>query len=159
MTMAVTDEQVAALRAYLYLRSDQEADKAEQLFKQLARSGAVEGIGELLYAAFTVAARRKFSPTWTLADIVRFVAQVRAQASDEPSLLDPAAAEHQLRTALGAKLPGYPAEEARAQTQLVLLPALADSLGLDQAGLDGLLAEARPLADQLITQQHRSSRA
>jgi len=83
--MTVTDEQVAALRAYLDIRSDKDADEAERRFRQLARHRTAEGIGELLYAAFTVAACHRFSPTWTPADIVRFVAQVRAQSSDEPS--------------------------------------------------------------------------
>src|SRR5215467_771184 len=108
--MAVTDEQVTALHAYLAVRSGDEADEAERLFKLLTRPGAAEGIGELLYAAFLIAARRKFSPTWTLADVVRFVADIRAQSSDEPDIIDPAAAEHQLRAALGERLPGHPAD-------------------------------------------------
>jgi hypothetical protein len=151
--MAVTDEQVAALRAYLSAESDDEAAEAQQLIQRLAMAATAEGIGELVYAAFVVAARRRFSPTWAHAEIIRFVAGVRALLSERPDALDARAAEHQLRAALGEKQAGYPDEEARARAQVVLLDALIQSAELDDAGLDELLAQGRRLADNLPPKQ------
>ncbi len=155
--MAVSDDQVAALRRSLSVASDQDAADAERQLMQLATPDVAEGFGHLLYAAFALAARRKFSPAWTRADVVRFVADARAHVGKDPDDLDPIAAEHQLRTALGERIPGYPPEEARARAQVILLTAL--SRDLTDAELDGLLAEARTLADQLINRQHPSGDA
>lgn len=152
--MAVSDGQVAALRRSLSAASDQDAADAERQLMHLATPDAAEGFGHLLYAAFVVAARRKFSPAWTRAALIRFVAEVRAHVCADPDDLDPAAAEHQLRTALGERIPHYPAEEARARAQVILLTALTHDLTGPE--LDGLLAEARTLADQLINRQHPS---
>ena len=150
--IAVTDEQVAALRASLSVGSAAEATGAEQQLIQLTRPDAAEGFGHLLYTAFVTAARRKFSAGWTRADLIRFVADVRAHVCMDPNDLDPAAAEHQLRTALGERIPHYPAEEDRARAQVILLTALAHDLTGPE--LDALLAEARTLADQVINGQH-----
>jgi hypothetical protein len=151
--MAVTDEQVAALRAYLGAKSDAEADEAQQLIQRLGRPGAGNSIAVLVYATFVIAARRKFSPTWTRTEIIRFVAGVRALLSERPDALDARAAEHQLRAALGERQAGYPDEEARARAQVVLLDALIQRAELDDAGLDELLAQGRRLADNLPPKQ------
>jgi hypothetical protein len=151
--VTVTDEQVAALRSYLSAQTDNDADQARQQFGRLAQADTAQGLGALLYTAFVIAARRKFSPRWTVADVVKFVADVRAQAADEPGLLDPRAAEHQLRVALGEEMPGYPDEKSRAGAQVILLPALADRLGSGPARLNDLLTQARALADQLAVGQ------
>jgi hypothetical protein len=63
--MAVTDDQVAALRAYLSARTDAGADDAERRFLTLARTGGLDVVAVLVYGTFAAAARRKFSPTWT----------------------------------------------------------------------------------------------
>lgn len=73
----------------------------------------IEGLGELLLAAFTVAARRRFSPTWNPAEIVRFVAGVRSRTDEMAALLEPSAVENQLRLALGKSIAPYPDMEAR----------------------------------------------
>ena|ERR1022692_2329821 len=151
--MAVTDEQVAALRAYLGAKSYAEADEAQQLMQRLGRPGAGNSIAALVYATFVTAARRRFSPTWTRAEIIRFVAGVRALLSERPDALDARAAEHQLRSALGEKQNSYPDDEARARSQVVLLDALIQSAELDDAGLAELLAEGRRLADDLPNKQ------
>lgn len=97
--MRVTDEQIALVRAYLA----GDAQQAERVRAQVERSGAADGAAALVYAAFAIMTRRKFSPTWTRAEAIRFTGQVRALLSDQPDLLDPLAAEQQLRGALGRK--------------------------------------------------------
>ena len=109
--MPVTDEQMVFLRAYLA----GEAEVAERVKTDLLASGTAEGFAELLYAAFVLTARQRFSPTWTRADVIRFVAQVRALLSKGPDALDPLAAEHQLRGALGEEMASYPEKEASAR--------------------------------------------
>jgi hypothetical protein len=147
--MAVTDEQVAALRAYLAARSDAETDEAQQLIQRLGRPGVGNSIAALVYATFVIAARRRFSPTWTHAEVIRYVAGIRELLSERPDALDARAAEHQLYEALGERQARYPDEEAQARAQVVLLDALIQSAELDDAGVADLLAEGRRLADDL----------
>ena len=99
--MAVTGDQVAALRAWLRAGTDAEASDAERQFLTLSRTGRLDEIGVLVGGAFAAAARRRFSPTWTSADIVRFVAEFRGSSAEAAELLSPSAAENQVRGVLG----------------------------------------------------------
>jgi hypothetical protein len=144
--MPVTDHQMVLLMAYLA----GEEEVAQRVRTELAASGTAEGFAELVYAAFVIAARRRFSPAWTRSGVIRFVAEVRALLSEQPDVLDPLAAEHQLRSALGEKMTSYPAAEDRARAQVILLDALVQSADLDDAGLHELLDEARQLAGQML---------
>jgi hypothetical protein len=147
MAMRVTDEQMVALHAYL----SGEYELAERFTSQVAGSGAADGIAELAYAAFVTAARRKFPPGWTDADVIRFVARVRARRG-QPDILDPRAAEHQIRSALGEMVTGYqPDAEARAAAHVILLDALVQDLNLDEPARVDLLNQARDLANRLLT--------
>jgi hypothetical protein len=145
--MAITDDQVAALRSYLSAGTDTEADDAERQFLTLARAGHLDGVEVLVYGTFAAAARRRFSPTWTSADIVRFVADFRGSSAEAAGLVSASAAENQLRGVLGERLTTRPDEETRGRTQLILLAAL--TLGFTPHELDGLLSEGRTLADSL----------
>jgi hypothetical protein len=138
------------MRAYLSASSDVEIAEAERQFIMLARTGDADGIGELVYAAFVIAARRAFAPTWESAGIVRFVADVRSSSPEAFGILDPKVAENQLRAALGQEPAGCSDEEARARAQLIPLAALTDRLGLTAQGLDKLLSDGSGLADDLI---------
>lgn len=82
--MAVTDEAVAALRAYLTARTEKESTDAERGFLTLSRTGHLDGIADLGYGAFAAAARRRFAPPWPSADIVRFVAGFRSSSPGQP---------------------------------------------------------------------------
>ena len=109
--MAISDEMVAAMHTYLAaLRtgSDTDLDDSDRQFLALLKADRIEGLGELLLAAFTIAARRRFSPTWSPAEIVRFVADVRSRSDEMAALLAPSAAENQLRLALGARIAPTP---------------------------------------------------
>jgi hypothetical protein len=145
--MPVTADQVAALRAYL----SRDNDEADRLNRELVESGAAEGIAELVYAAFVIASRQKFPPGWSRGEVIRFVAQVRALLSERPDILDPLAAEHQLRRALGESVTDHSGEEARARAQVVLLDALIQSMALDDVELARLLGEAQEVAGQILS--------
>jgi hypothetical protein len=68
--------------------------------------------------------------------------------TEAASLLSPAAAENQLREALGDKRAIRPSEEARACAQFLLLGAL--TIALDPRVLDEILADGRALAESAI---------
>jgi hypothetical protein len=141
----VTDEQLAALRAFLTI----DTEGTERLARHLMESGDVAGYGELVYAAFVAAVRRRFSPTWTLPKVIRFVAAARADLLQDGIEIDPRTAETLIRRALGDGIATRLEEEARVRAQIFLLIQLIDDEGLDDAGLDAFLAQARSLADQL----------
>src|ERR1035438_10625589 len=82
--MPVTDHQMVLLMAYLA----GEEEVAERVRTELAASGTAEGLAELVYAAFVIAARRRVSPAWTRSGVIRFVAPVRALLSERSGVLN-----------------------------------------------------------------------
>lgn len=141
----VSGQQMAALRASLML----DAPQAQEWRTRLHQSGDLNGFGELVYAAFLLAVRRRFTPAWTRADVVRYVGRVRARGPADDDI-DPLAAETLILRALGAAVPLRADEEATAAAQTIVLVTLIADLGLDAEGLDQFLAEARELADQWL---------
>jgi hypothetical protein len=138
----VTNEQVTALRAFLAV--DPSYDR---LARELFGSGRLHGFGELVYSAFVTAARRRFGPAWTSAQIVRFTAQARTGLRTHGIDLDPRATEILIRQALGDRVISNHDDETHAQVMLFVLGELIFDERLDAAGLDAFLAEARALAD------------
>ena len=67
---------------------------------ELALSGDLSGLAALVRAAFVIAARRKFTPRWSRAEVIGYVTQVRTLLSERPALLDPLTAEDELHSAL-----------------------------------------------------------
>jgi hypothetical protein len=154
--VAISDEMVAAMQTYLSaLHTDSEAafDESDRQFLTLLKADRIEGLGELLLAAFTVAARRRFSPTWSPAEIVRFVAGVRGRSDEMAALLRPSAAERQLRLALGQKVTPGPDMEARGRAQMLLLGVLTS--GYTPHELAAMLSESRALAEEAIAASRR----
>jgi hypothetical protein len=143
--MQVTDAQVAALRAFLVHDPDSALPMTAQLGDQ--------GMGGYLYlaeAALCVLAGRRFSPQFTRADLIRYVASVRASRIGDGSEydFDPAAAERVLRYLLGSTDVRIPDSKPRLRLVVALLDALAESELSGEAEVDALLAEARDVADQ-----------
>jgi hypothetical protein len=143
--MRVTNVQVAALRAFLM----RDPAAAVQLTTQLGD----DGIGGYLYlaeAALSVVAGWRFSPRFTSADLVRYVASVRVSrmADGAGYDLDPAAAENVLRYFLGSADVSLPDPEVRLRTVVALLDTLATSQLSSEPEVDALLTEAWELADQ-----------
>jgi hypothetical protein len=138
----VTDEQVVTLRAFLVFDP-----LYERLTRELAGTGRWHGFSDLVVSAFVTAARRRFAPTWTSAQIVRFAAQIRNGLRPHGVDLDPLATETLLRQALGDRITSNHDDTTHAQVMLYVLAELIASEHLDQAGLDAFLAEARTLAD------------
>ncbi|HZR54809.1 MAG TPA: hypothetical protein VFB06_35580 [Streptosporangiaceae bacterium] len=144
--MAVTDEHVAFLRSYL--RGDEEA-----VTRSWERIESRAGLAALVHAAFVISARQKFAPTWTRADAIRYVANVRALLSERLDVLDPRAAEQELRLALGDKAESGHSAASAAAAQLIMLNALLVSLDLDEVAVDDLLRQAREVAERILAGQ------
>jgi hypothetical protein len=148
--VTVSDTQAAALRASLMLN----ADEAQELRARLTRAGELDGLSELFYAAFVLAVRRRFAPTWTRGRIVRYVGKIRTTGSSGPDI-DPLAAEALIRRALGDDVPFAGDKEQEAAAQAILLLCIVADLELDASDVDLLVAEARKLADGWLASQVR----
>ncbi|MCP9948665.1 hypothetical protein [Actinomadura madurae] len=109
------------------------------------------GFSALLTFATATMLHRRFAPAYTLADVIRFVARVRV-ALDDPKALGALVIEKTIRMlledpALGEAPPfGAPPEDMVAALYAVLFH-LVDEAGLDEAGVDSLIAEAAQVVD------------
>jgi hypothetical protein len=145
--MPVTADQVATLRTYLA----GDFDSHKRLFGQLDRTAAKTGYTALLTAAFFEAVDRRFAQDGTTADVVEFVADVRARHLKDADEIDPRAAERLILAIFTDEEVNDLNTETKVSTQIILLYALITDARLDDAGLDGFLAEARKLADEWTT--------
>jgi hypothetical protein len=145
----VTDQQAAALRAMLL------GDAGETLRLTARLTDAdMPGYQQLAHSLLSVVAGQQFSPGYSNADLVRYVASVRAAHSEDiDEDFDPQAAETVLRHALGQQVPYPGSPDVRLRATMALLAALASDLELKEPGVDGLLAEARSQADAWIASQ------
>lgn len=139
--MNVADDDIAALRAVL-------VGDLEEFERLVPTVGA--GYDALFAGAFVEAVVRRFGRTRSKADIVRYVAAVRAGRVGEPPDLDPLAAERLIRAALGevSAVEGMD-RELLGITQVALLDHLVRDEHMDPSTLDAFLAAARVRAEQL----------
>src|ERR1700722_14014286 len=137
--MPVTDDQVAALRALL--RDDM--DRHRQLFAGLDRAEAKKGYPALVTAAFIEAVERRFGTGSQPADIVAFVADVRARSDRLASRLDPDVSERAIHAVLGEGTVRGLDKEAVTGAKLLLLAGLIADARLDGRGVDGVRGGAR----------------
>lgn len=144
--MAVTDHQVATLRAYV----TGDFDEHDRLRRQLDRDADSAGWSALVAAGFFEAVYRRFSKEGTEADVVEFVGSVRARSEQLSNDIDPRIAEQLILYSLGTGSISGIESRVRLATQLILLTALIVDEQLDDAGLDDFMAEARKIADQWI---------
>lgn len=95
----IGDRHVAALS--LFLRDGPQA--WEQLHKQeMTTNQGAAAYMQMFHAAFTVAVRRKFAPTYTIHEIVRYVAKLRIELKNlGDDDFNPRIAENSIRGALG----------------------------------------------------------
>jgi hypothetical protein len=132
---------------HAYLAADAGLAGRLTVSADLAASGQADGVGELVCAAFVLAARRRFVSGGSRPHIIQFVARLRAGASEEPDLIDPQLAEHELRRALGETVAAGPARpQERFITHLVLLDVLVRGAGDDQQTRAALLDQAGDVA-------------
>jgi hypothetical protein len=144
--MAVTDRQVATLRAQL--AGDLEEHK--RLLTHFDEKSDARPYVTLTNAAFFKAVDRRFNSDTTADDIIGFVADVRSRSENVRATLDPRVAERVLLAVVkDGDVSDLDRREAR-RSERILLNALIADEQLDSAGLDEFMATARKLADELL---------
>ncbi|MEV0662984.1 hypothetical protein ACIBI3_25270 [Actinomadura luteofluorescens] len=99
--------------------------------------------------AFTLGTmvRRRFSPSWTWADVIKCVAELRIRLDEQADELNPRLTENLIHFLLSEDPLENPPDiserqEKIASIQQILLYLLIDEAGLDDAGVDQLIDEA-----------------
>lgn len=145
MSVTVTDQHVAVLRAYLA----GDFDKFRQINGNFGEGvDSWEGDGVLLSAAFFEAVDRRFTKSHTLAEVIVFVSSVRARFEETGTNIDPRAAERLILSALGDDDADDLDGQAVVAAQTAMLPGLVAGDNGRPVDVDGLLVEARQLADE-----------
>ncbi|RFS86550.1 hypothetical protein D0T12_08265 [Actinomadura spongiicola] len=138
----IRDEHVKALR--LLIEGHREAAKYLESAKDDIDAVAYTAV---VYSAFTVAVRRRFSPTYTKSQVINYVADLRASLDENASQISPRVAESMILAALGdekhKEREPYGADlSILVTTELSVLIDLVYGAGLDEVGLEGFLREA-----------------
>jgi hypothetical protein len=145
ITMSVTDDQVAALRAQLA----GDYDEHRRLLAGLNQRGALSGYTALVTAAFIEAVDRRFGPGHRDdAAVIEFVGDVRSRFPGADDEIDPAAAERVVRKALGRGSVSDLDGPTIRRTETLLLPLIVAGERLTGEELDRFLAKARKLLDR-----------
>lgn len=139
----MTDEQVAAVRAYLT-----DSDDCDRLFARLNLGGSYDGTSALFAMAFLEAVNQRFAPTWTVSDVIRFVAHARTWWGEQADDMNPRDAEHLIRAMLGDGSP-HELDETAKVLQIPLLRVLIADKDLDDAGIDDFLGRVRERAERI----------
>ncbi|RFS82494.1 hypothetical protein D0T12_27235 [Actinomadura spongiicola] len=147
--ITISDLHVAALRTFLVEGTEVWLKQHENLLKDETDFG----YSLLLYAAFTKAAERKFSPLYSVPQLIRYVADHRLSLEEHADELNPRVAEKLLRFALGDEglneRPPFgmdPVSVARAE--MYLLMALVQEAKLTDAELEEFIKDSAVLANE-----------
>lgn len=143
--MPVTDEQEATLHAQLARKFDE----YERLLNSMDPVAARTGYRTLVSAAFFTAAEERFPEGSPRADIIEYVADVRAR-SDRTAEIDPVTAERLLLAVSTDEEIDDIDARISFQTQGFLLAALIGDASLDGQQLDDFMARSRRLADRWL---------
>jgi hypothetical protein len=146
--MAVSDTQVATLRAYL--QEDGESGyKAERVLLDRQAADSI-AYGALLAAAFSEAVKRRFATRTTSWRVVKYVADVRSRSTRTANAVNPRKAERLILEALGEGTTADIDGKTSAWLKLALLAALMEEASLNSEQLDEFLAKVTEMADQLL---------
>lgn len=148
--MPVTDTHVKILRGFL--ANDPQAVIQAQEQQQ---HGNLNPLAALVETAFGLAARRAFTPSWTMPGVVRFAARARIENAGNPVQFGALDAERELRRAFGDTVPAPRSYNAAAAAMMCMLHVLIHELKLDESGIDELLVQARVDADHVLAQATR----
>lgn len=132
------DGSIDILRALL----EGDFDTYQHLHAELPREQR-PAFAVVLTAAFNEAVVRWFGEGRSVADVVEFVAEARAQYPRTAETLRAEDAEYAIREALGDELlTGELSAKARGAAQTAMLFAIAQAHGTSRVGIDALLTDA-----------------
>jgi hypothetical protein len=118
----------------------------DQRTQQLTEDGGWDGWSEFLGAAFVVAVERRFDQTTEPAEVIRFVADARAEFSASGSDFAPAAAETMINSVLDRASAAGVDTQTVVQVEIVVIRKLLRDANLTDGELDDFLAEAAQLS-------------
>ncbi|MGW5416049.1 hypothetical protein [Actinomadura geliboluensis] len=148
--VGISEENILALRSFL-LEGPQAWVPLEEKIRLDDETAA--SYMSLLYGAFCVAVQRKFSPTYTLSEIVRLVADVRLKAGEGAGLINALVAEDMIRQVVGAPpFEGAPQDDVRAvlHAEVYVLLYLVGEANFDRMGLEQFIDEAAAYTRQWL---------
>ncbi|TDC38731.1 hypothetical protein E1281_39025 [Actinomadura sp. KC345] len=147
----MNDQHVTALRSFLL----DDYEVWSQKIENLIASDNAENYGILIHAAFTRAAYRKFSPSWSLPDVIRFVGEVRSSVGADAREIDALVAEKLLRQSIGDEsvkadeLAGVDVQTI-ATAESTLLLAMVHDADLDEVGVEEFIKDATMHANKWL---------
>lgn len=150
--MTVDDRCVAWVRTLI----DGQVEEGKRLAEELAADGGDDALVPLLYYSFVFAVRELFGGTYpddlaVQVPVVQVLARVMTQIADTGVVLDPEAAESEIRHALGDREVGRsPDADARSLVHVVLLKFAVREAELDRDRVDGILAQARQSVEHRV---------
>lgn len=119
-----------------------------QIASELSGPGDLDPLPPLIHRAFVLAVRKAFGSQFTRGEVIRLVADVRSMLAPScmTGVVDPVAAESEIRRALGDPAPEFPDPDARAAAQMTVLDFLVHDMALDDGQIGQLLRQARQMA-------------
>ncbi|MFG2091138.1 MULTISPECIES: hypothetical protein [unclassified Spirillospora] len=153
----VREENILALRAFLLEGPQAWVPLQDDIQKD---DETAAGYMSLLYGAFNVSVRRRFSPTYTVGEIVRFVANLRIRAEEDADLINTLVAEDMIRRAVDAPplRDGGPDDlKAVLNTEVYILLALVGEADFDRAGLEQFIEDATTYTQKWLAAQRARS--
>lgn len=146
----IGEANILALRSFLLNGPEAWTPLQEEIQKD---DETAAGYMSLLYGAFCVAVQRKFSPTYTVGDIVRLVADVRIKAEEDAVLINTCVAEDMIRRVVGAPPlgDGGPNDVRTVlYAEVSILLYLIGEAHFDRAGLEQFIDEAAAYTRQWL---------
>ncbi|TYB46629.1 hypothetical protein [Actinomadura chibensis] len=150
----IGDEHIALLREFLCGDTEEPVGYGESI-----TDNDVVAHNLLSYSAFAVAVLRKFSPTYSVPEIIKYVAELRKVVVDEESLhINPRVAEGMIREVLQDKTlkdaaPFGADDEAVARAGFLVLLDFFHNADLDGPALEEFLQESADYARWLLAAQ------
>ena len=139
--MPVTDDEVAALRAHL---------QGNQALQQELYERVTPAYSTLVTAAFLEAVNRRFGGRDSAAEVIEYVADVRARSPKLGQQIDPHAAERVIRRVLADVDVSDISSRVKGQIYITFLVAMVSDAEYDDDQLDAFLTVARKAADDAL---------
>jgi hypothetical protein len=133
-----------------YVRTMVQGDhEANSRFEAKIDEAGWDNFPKLLGAVFFFAVDHQFGGEATSADVMRFVAEMRAAAQVEPAVIDANAAEDLIHSALDPAITNDVEPEMAGRIQALTIMHILGSADFSEQDLDDLLEEAVQLVDRL----------
>mgnify|MGYP001314737100 CR=1 FL=1 len=153
----IRETNILALRSFLLEGPEAWVPLQDEIQKD---DETAAGYMSLVYGAFNVIVRRRFSPAYTVGDIVRFVADLRIRADEEARPINTLVAEALIRSAVDAPPPsddGPDDPETVLYTMIYILLHLVAEADFDRAELDQFIEDTTAYTEKWLAARRAAS--